>query len=77
MTVMERRLRPILDAGATEGSPDYWYGAVDGFAGSLWPVLFTDKSEAAKCAKEIEGRVVIVSARVLHDADGNEIEPEN
>jgi hypothetical protein len=77
MTLMERRLKPILDAGATEGKPDYWYGAVDGFAGSLWPVLFTDKSKAEECAKDLEGHVVIVAARILHDADGEQIEPSN
>ena len=74
---MERRLKPILDAGATEGEPDYWYGAVCGFAGSLWPELFTDKRAAAKCAKEIDGRVVLVAVRILHDTDGEQIEPEN
>jgi hypothetical protein len=74
---LARRLKPLLDAGATEGDPDYWYGAVDGFAGSLWPELFTDKRAAIKCAKAIEGQVVIVAARILHDAEGEQIEPEN
>jgi hypothetical protein len=77
MTLMERRLKPILDAGAVEGAPDYWYGAVDGFAGALWPQLFTSKMDADKCAKDIEGRVVIVAARILEDENGDEIEPSN
>ena len=75
--MMKRRLQPLLDAGAVEGEPDYWYGVVDGYAGALWGQLFALKSDADKCAKDLEGRVVIVAARILEDADGEQIEPEN
>jgi len=77
VTIMKRRLQPILDAGAIEGDPDYWYGVVDGYAGSLWAQLYATKSEADKCAKELEGHVVIVAARILEDAEGDHIEPAN
>jgi len=75
--ISKRRLQRLLDAGATEGEPDYWYGVVEGFAGSLWPTLFVHKSQAEKCAKEVEGQVVIVAARILEDEGGEQIEPEN
>lgn len=71
-----RRLKDILDH-ATEGDPDYWYGVVDGFAGSLWPTLFLYQSEAKKCADNMRGTVVIVAARILEDDNGDYIEPVN
>jgi hypothetical protein len=75
--ISKRRLQTLLDAGATEGEPDYWYGVVEGMAGSLWGQLFIHKDEAAKCAAELEGHVVIVAARILEDEDGEHIEPSN
>lgn len=77
MTVMERRLKPILDAGAVEGAPDYWYGVVDGFSGALWNELFAHQHSAEECAKTLAGHVVIVAARILANAEGEHIEPEN
>lgn len=71
-----RRLKDIL-GHATESNPDYWYGVVDGFGGTLWPTLFLYQSEAKKCADELQGTVVIVAARILEDADGEYIEPTN
>jgi len=74
-----QRLQPILDAGAVEGDPDYWYGIAEGHAGALWDQLFVSKSAAEKCAKNLnlDGRVVIVAARILEDAEGELIEPAN
>ena len=74
---MKRRLRGLLDAGAQEGEPDYWYGVVDGAVGALWSELFATKADADKCAEEIGGCVVIVAARILEGADGEQIEPDN
>jgi len=34
-------------------------------------------SRADEIAKDLGGRVVIVAARILEDADGEQIEPEN
>src|SRR5262245_61294474 len=70
VSVMKRRLQPILDAGAVEGDPDYWYGVVEGHAGALWAQLFVSQVAAAKCAKNLDGHVVIVAARILEDAEG-------
>jgi hypothetical protein len=78
MGVMERRMKPILEAGAVEGEKaDYWYGAVDGFVGALWPQLFSEHFRAAECAKDLEGHVVIVAVRILEDEEGDQIEPAN
>lgn len=74
--ISRRRLRSIMP-DAIEGDPDYWYGVVDGFAGSLWNELFVYKSQADRVAKDIDGTVVIVAARILEDADGEYIEPAN
>ncbi len=74
--ISERRLSGILEK-AVEGKPDYWYGVVDGFAGSLWSQLFLTKADAAKVAEDLQGSVVIVAARILEDEDGEHIEPEN
>lgn len=74
----KRRLADLLSRDdVVEGKPDYWYGVVDGFGGSLWPTLFIYRKDAAKCAKELQGTVVIVAARILEDGDGEHIEPEN
>jgi hypothetical protein len=73
----KQRLQPILDAGAVEGEPDYWYGVVEGHAGALWDQLFATKSAADRCAKDLDGHVVIVAARILEDAEGEQIEPAN
>lgn len=75
--ITKRRLQPILDGGAVEGDPDYWYGVVEPHAGSLWCELFATKSGADECAKSLEGSVVVVAARILEDADGDHIEPAN
>lgn len=75
--ITKRRLAAILEGGAVEGDPDYWYGVVDGHAGALWSELFATKSDADKCAKDLEGHVVVVAARILEDADGDHIEPAN
>jgi hypothetical protein len=75
--LVKRRLQPILDAGAVEGEPDYWYGVVEGHAGALWDQLFITKSAADACAKNLDGHVVIVAARILEDAEGELIEPAN
>lgn len=75
-TISKQRLAKILEY-ATEGNPDYWYGVVEPFAGSLWPVLCVTKSEADKIATELGGSVVIVAARILEDDEGDQIEPEN
>lgn len=74
--VLERRLAPILEY-AVEGDPDYCYGVIDGFSGALWRELFATKGEADKAAADLEGRVVIVAARILEDAEGDIIEPAN
>lgn len=74
--ITKRRLAGILDH-AVEGEPDYWYGVVEPFAGSLWCQLCVTKSEADKIAADLGGRVVIVAARILEDEDGDQIEPEN
>ena len=74
--MMKRRLGPILEK-AVEGEPDYWYGVVDGFVGSLWCQLCATKAEADKLAADLEGTVVIVAARILEDEDGEHIEPAN
>jgi hypothetical protein len=76
--MMKRRLQPILDAGAIEGEPDYWYGVVEPYCGALWDTLFADKFRADECAKNLGGgTVVIVAARILEDAEGELIEPAN
>lgn len=75
--ICERRLAKLIESGATEGSPDYWYGVVEPFAGSLWCQLCVHKSDADKIAADLGGRVVIVAARILEDADGEQIEPAN
>ena len=72
-TITQRRLAGLLDGGAVEGAPDYWYGVVDGFSGGLWSELFTTKADAEKCAKDLEGQVVIVAARILENAEGEQI----
>lgn len=74
--ISKRRLSNLLET-AVEGSPDYWYGVVEPHAGSLWCQLFIYRSDAAKLAEDLQGRVVIVSARVLENEDGDFIEPEN
>ena len=74
--ISERRLRPLLER-STEGDPDYWYGVIEPPAGSLWMELCVTKSRADEIAKDLGGRVVIVAARILEDADGEQIEPEN
>lgn len=77
VTIMERRLKPILEK-AEDGRPDYWYGVVDPFSGSLWSVLYPFHADAKKCADEIGGgTVVLVSARILVDSEGEYIVPEN
>lgn len=70
------RLKPILEK-STEGTPDYFYGVLDGFSGSLWNELFPFRRDAAKAAKKLHGRVVIVAAKVLEDEEGEPIEPAN
>ena len=74
--ISKQRLGPILER-ATEGDPDYWYGVVEPFAGSLWCHLCVTKSQADKIAADLGGRVVIVAARILEDEEGDHIEPAN
>ncbi len=74
--ISKNRLKELLKR-ATEGDPDYWYGVVEPFAGSLWCELCVSKSRADEIAKELGGRVVVVAARILEDEDGEQIEPEN
>lgn len=73
---LKRQLGPLLKR-ATEGDPDYWYGVVEPFAGSLWCQLCATKSEADKLAADLDGSVVFVVARILEDEDGDHIEPAN
>lgn len=75
--ISARRVHALIDGGATEGAPDYWYGVVEPFAGALWRELCVHRSEAEKIAKDLGGRIVIVAARILEDEDGEQIEPEN
>lgn len=74
--ISKRRLKDILP-DSVEGTPDYWYGVVDGFAGSLWSELFPYYSKAKERADELEGQVVVVAARILEDEEGEQIEPSN
>lgn len=48
--ITKRRLGAILEH-AVEGDPDYWYGVVEPFAGSLWCQLCVTKSEAYKSTR--------------------------
>ena len=74
--ITKRRLATILE-NSVEGEPDYWYGVVEPHAGSLWPELCVSKHVADALAKSLDGQVVIVAARILEDADGEQIEPAN
>lgn len=74
--ITKRRLKSILEH-AVEGDPDYWYGVVEPHAGALWCQLCVTKEKADEIAKDLGGRVVIVAARILEDADGDRIEPDN
>lgn len=58
--------------GANEGQPEYYYGVIDGFGGSIWPVLHFSESDARKAAKDLHGRVVIVAVRPIEDAEGED-----
>lgn len=58
--------------GGTEGAPEYFYAAVDGFVGNVWPQLYLYRHEAERAAKNLEGRVVIVTVRPMEDAEGDD-----
>lgn len=73
---LSRRLKPLLET-ATESEPDFWYGVIEPHAGALWMELCATKERADKIAADLGGRVVIVVARILQDADGEQIEPAN
>ena len=74
--ISAQRVQSLLDNGAKEGWPDYWYGATSE-DGALWGELFAHRSEAAKLAEDLRGQVVIVVARILENDNGEQIEPEN
>ena len=57
--------------GSIEGDPpDYWYGVIEPYGGTLWPVLHYTQYAAREAAKKMGGEVVLVAVRVLEDEDG-------
>lgn len=49
---------------------DIRFGVVDGWVGALWSEVFSRREDAERCAETLEGSVVLVSLRVLEDAEG-------
>jgi hypothetical protein len=74
MTVMKRRLQPILDAGAVEGEPDYWYGVVEGHAGALWGQLLPFQPSPAP-GQRYGPEIVAIVVQEIEGEDGELVLP--
>ena len=59
-------------AGAVEGDIEtILFAVTDGFVGKLWPQVYECLEQAQDAATTLEGQVVLVSLRILEDAEGD------